>query len=214
MAYFLRVSQGGHLVFMASISELYARSLALLSMVLSKHLEEEPSHAPVLLGRVVLTVEDALQTNNLAHKAWTDLYATGHSVPVELEIIGLKTYAETGLGSGVGGAGGEGAWPGGGGGGGGNGEEAGGAGGGGGGGALALLVFDEEGNIFDVEVFVTEGSSNWVCQAGMHKVKAILIGGGGGGGNGGQGAYLDAKQYSFRSPYFVYPIVYSAIAGG
>lgn len=199
----LRVSRGGHLVLVAPVSQMYARSLALLSKVLAEHLAEHPQHSSVLLGRVVLTIEDALQSNHEAHQAWTSLYAAGHSVPVEVDVLGLTSDSSGGEHVGVGGAGGCGAWPGGGGGGGGNGSDTPGAGGNGADGALALLLFDKEGGIVDVDVFVTAGSSDWVCQAGIDSAKAILIGGGGGGGSGVSYDSRSAALYRVRSPYAV-----------
>lgn len=203
MPYSIQVFRDGQEILSAPISELYARTLALLCMVIPHHLVDSPQDAPILLGRMVVTVEDALQTSPAAHKLWIDLYDLGHTIPVEVQIHGLSLDGADARDVNGGGCGGAGAWPGGGGGGGGNGKEIGGVGGAGADGAAAIFQLDKQGNVIDIEALVLPGSSDWVCQAGVDRVKVILIGGGGGGGSGGKTLQLDASRYRYRSPYIM-----------
>lgn len=178
----LRVSQCGQVLFTTPVTELYARILTLFSLTVPTKLAERPQDAEMLLGRIVLTIEDALQETSTFHKAWTDLYAAGHLNPVEVEII-VKNEDGTAcppLGL-YGGNGGSGAWPGGGGGGGGRGANGNGSGGNGAGGALALFEYSNVGEMIDVQPFVSPGEFGWVCPHGTASIDVVAIGGGGGG---------------------------------
>ena len=184
MTHTLRVSRASHLIFESSISELYAKIIALLGWAVALHTAEVPADAPVLMGRIMLTIEDSLQENAAWHAAWMDLCAKRGATPIEVEVTGLSARpGGNAADAEVGGGGGTGAWPGGGGGGGGAGPCGGPPGGNGADGALVIFEYSSDRRIIDVEAFVTPGASQWICPKGVELIDVIAIGGGGGGGS-------------------------------
>lgn len=172
MTHTLRVSRASHLIFESSISELYAKIIALLGWAVALHTAEVPADAPVLMGRIMLTIEDSLQENAAWHAAWMDLCAKRGATPIEVEVTGLSARpggnaADAEVGGGGGGAGPCGGPPG------GNGAD----------GALVIFEYSSDRRIIDVEAFVTPGASQWICPKGVELIDVIAIGGGGGGGS-------------------------------
>jgi hypothetical protein len=182
----LRVSRDGIEAFGAEISELYAKSIALLGLAIRLQLSRRPADGPVLIGRLMMTIEDALQGCLTLHSDWLAMCLDPTIECLQVEVLGLSGeiagHQVTPVG--VGGPGGRAAWPGGGGGGGGAGQEEGGHGGDGGAGAVVLFQYSQDYRAIDVEVLVSPGSFEWVCQKDVKYVEPILIGGGGGGGAG------------------------------
>jgi len=134
------------------------------------------------MGRIAFTIEDALQENLACHAAWVRLCAKQTNIPVDVQVTGLSgTSGADAPREGIGGDGGKGAWPGGGGGGGGAGPNDTGVGGEGADGAIVLFEYSRDGQLVDVEAFVTPGAFKWICPHGVEFVKVIAIGGGGGG---------------------------------
>jgi hypothetical protein len=155
--------------------------IALLGFVVPAHIAEFPEDAPVLMARLALTIEDALQEHRQSHALWMDISSKSDDSPIE---IALDIEPNSGFAAAkptAGGGGGVGAWPGGGGGGGGEGLTFFGPGGEGAGGAIAVLHFSNQGKVLDIDMFVTPGLFNWVCPHGVDHIKVFAVGGGGGG---------------------------------
>jgi hypothetical protein len=196
MRYELKVSRDGDLIFVAPITEMYAKIIALLGWAIPRRLSTFPQDAPILMGRMILTIEDAIQETEL-HSIWIALCAECGVAPIDVEVLGLsasagKCFAHLD----VGGGGGDGGWPAGGGGGGGGGLTVGGPGGSGAGGALVIFQRSSFGALVDVDVLVTPGEFNWVCPMGVEYVDTILIAGGGAGGS--YGPVLPNKKLACR----------------
>jgi hypothetical protein len=173
----LRVSRD-HVAVEAEISLLHARVIMLLASIGAEHCLQEPSHDPVVHGRLAQTIEGALQQTPSAHVVWLRL-CERTELPIQVDVMGLD--ARDGASWDDGGDGGDGAWPGGGGGGGGVSS---GTGGSGGDGALVMFHLAEDGTLVDVEALVMSGTSTWTCPEGVVRAKLVGCGGGGGGGGG------------------------------
>lgn len=179
----LRILQGGTVIIDTSVSELHARSIALLAWQGGIHCSAYPGDWPVVMGRIALTIEAALQDDIAAHTAWLRLCETCESL-LQVELHGSGSFTPEADGSFSGGAGGDACWFGGGGGGGGDGIRIGGPGGDGAAGGLVIFMFAEDGALIDVDVYVMPGSSQWIMPAGVHRLKLFAMGGGGGGAGG------------------------------
>jgi hypothetical protein len=167
------------------ISALYAKSIALLSVLLPVHIAEFPAHAPALQARLSLTIEAALQENPGCHRVWLSLCRSNDPISIELQMTGaFGVPGKGGTHWTAGGTGGGGAWPAGGGGGGGSGYVESGFGGSGADGAIAIFRWSNDGQVVDAEVLATPGSFTWTKPDGADFFKVILFGAGGGGGGG------------------------------
>ncbi|MFN4120464.1 hypothetical protein [Acidovorax sp.] len=181
MAYFIEVSRKGARLIYSPISKIYGRTLVLFGLTFPRHLQERPQDAQVAMGRLLRTIEDALQENLEAHSRWLELCTTPHEEAVLVDVISSSERVATTASALHGGAGGDGSWPAGGGGGGGNGL-LGSSGGNGADGAAVFFQYDAEGQLIDVDAFVLPGTSTWTPPPRVASIKIIACGGGGGGG--------------------------------
>ena len=185
IGYGLRVARAGTIVLEVAVSKMYARSIALVVLVGAEHCAERPTHATAFHSVLARLIEASLQDTPQAHRAWTTLLTSSDREPVDVQLIDLGgangAAAQTAT---MGGAGGGGAWPAGGGGGGGAGLVEAADGGDGANGAIAILHFDPNDDLVDIEAFVTPGSFQYPRPAHTTKIKVCVWGAGGGGGGG------------------------------
>jgi hypothetical protein len=159
------------------VSLLHARVIGLLATWGFDHCKKQPEHTPIVLARLVQSIEAALQETPYAHAAWCRLCQ--EMTPIRVFVSDLD--GRDGNSTPPGGDGGGGAWPGGGGGGGGGG--AGGTGGSGGAGALLKFLLSADGKLVDVDALVMPGTITWTVPRDV--VKLLIYGCGGAGGGGG-----------------------------
>jgi hypothetical protein len=181
MTYLLTVTHRGAPLLSCPVSTVYGRTLVLFALTFPRHLQERPQDAQVVLGKLVRTIEDALQENLEAHSRWMTLCAAQNQEPAVVNVLSDSERVKTARSDLYGGDGGDAAWPAGGGGGGGSGP-LGSSGGNGADGAAMLFEYGSDGNLIDIEAFVLPGTFNWTPPQGVASVKTILFGGGGGGG--------------------------------
>lgn len=191
MTYMLRVEHKESLLFSCPIDTIYGRTLTLLALMLPNHLQERPQDAEVAIGRLVRTIEDALQENLEAHQRWMTLCASQSQEPAVVDIVASPENTKTSARFLCGGEGGDGGWPAGGGGGGGSGL-LGSNGGRGADGALLLFQYDLEENLVDIDALVLPDTGKWMRPRHVVSVKAMLFGGGGGGGSA---TYLAQERF-------------------
>lgn len=180
MSYSLTVSVDGSREISCSIDIVFGRTLALLGLLLPQHLSERPQDTAIAMGCVLRTIEFALQSSPSSHSKWMALQLSQMVEPVVVDLVSLDEVVKTSLDE-SGGVGGTGGWPAGGGGGGGSGPR-GSSGGAGADGALMIMMYDANDQLVDIDCFVLQGESNWVCPAGVASVLVSAFGGGGGGG--------------------------------
>jgi hypothetical protein len=181
--HFLRVSRSGAMVLEATVTEAYAKGIVLLAWSGASHCAEFPEHAPMVLGRLYLTIEASLQATPAAHADFLRLseLAWRDGVPLVVDVVRRSTSTTS---NGLDGGGGEdGGWLTSGGGGGGGGI-VGGAGGRGSPGFMAIFQLDADGCLLDVDVLTAPGTSTWQPRRGTTHAKVVGAGGSGGGGGG------------------------------
>jgi hypothetical protein len=183
MTYLLSVVHRGEALFSCPVSTIYGRTLVLFGLTFPGHLQVRPQDAQVVLGKLVRTIEDALQESPEAHSRWMALCASRHQEPAVVSVVSDSERVKTAPSDLHGGDGGDGAWPAGGGGGGGSGP-LGSNGGNGADGAAILFEYDSDGNLIDIETFVLPGSFDWTVPPGVASIETGLFAGGGGGGGG------------------------------
>lgn len=186
MTYLITVTHRGTPLLSCPVSTIYGRTLVLFGLTFPQHLRERPQDAQVALGKLVRTIEDALQENPEAHRRWMTLCASQSQEPAVVYVVSDSKRFTTAPSDLHGGDGGDAAWPAGGGGGGGSGP-LGSTGGNGADGAAMLFEYDIDGKLIDIEAFVLPGTFNWTPPLDVTSVKTILFGGGGGGGGGACG---------------------------
>lgn len=182
MTFLLTVTQNGAPLISCPINKVYGRTLVLFGLMFPGHLQERPQDAQGVVGKLVRTIEDALQENLEAHSYWMALCDARPREPVVIDVVKEFERVEA-PGHLRGGDGGEAAWPAGGGGGGGSGP-IGSTGGNGAEGAVMLFEYGSDDHLIDIEAFVLPGNFDWVRPLGVAYVKAILFGAGGGGSGG------------------------------
>ncbi|OXR47002.1 hypothetical protein B7C42_00119 [Nocardia cerradoensis] len=182
--YVLRVSLCGVTEIEETISEMYARIIALLALKGGEHCHANPDHLPFIAGRIALTVEAALQASISSHAVWVDLCEKCEQ-PLEV-VLDVRPASSESVSEFSGGLGGSGGWFGAGGGGGGVGLLNGGAGGEGADGALLIFQIAEDNSLLDIDAFVTTGSFLWTRRPDVDRIEVVAIGGGGGGASGGR----------------------------
>src|SRR5688572_10447548 len=187
MTFFLHVERDGTTVLRAKITEIYAKSIALLAWEMPRHLALFPQHHVPLTARLAQLIEAALQVTPIAHRSWLNAVNSELSDLLEVTLEGLGPPAATSGFAGAGGVGGAAGWPGGGGGGGGAGQHRGGDGGPGADGAGLIFEWSNDHSVVDAEVFVTPGQYQWFRPPNFDRFAFNLIGGGGGGGRGSAG---------------------------
>ena len=185
MLHSLRVSHRGTVLIDTQISQLHARTIALIAWTGGEHVRQFPIHAPVVIARLILTIEASLQEAPSAHRVWCSLVESSGDDSIDVDVRGVSGRPGS-AGHQGGGGGGSAAWPSGGGGGGGAGAglERGGPGGDGADGAIVIFQVAADEGLLDVDAIVTPGSGTWHRRADTRYLKVIAFGAGGGGAAG------------------------------
>lgn len=183
--YRLRVSHRGDVVISTDISELHAKTIAMLVTVgINYYGGLRPQYVPYLLQVVVRTIEAALQHDASIHSTWLNL-CENYEETIQVDVEASKSLLHSGpvdpFSGGLGGAGG---WFGAGGGGGGFGLLEGGLGGPGAPGAGFIMQVAEDDSVLDVVALVVAQTAQVPIWPDTERIEAACVGGGGSGGPG------------------------------